>query len=188
MRVILASSSSFRKRALDILGLKYDTMPSNFDEKSIRVKDPFELAKKLSEAKVKEIGDKEEDAIIISGDLFVVFNNKIYEKPKDNKDAFDMLSSFSDNKIDIIAGVAVFNSKTKELLSSSEKYSVKFRKLSKHEIEDYISRYPVLKCSASFEGDGLIRFAESVEGKFPFLTGFPMNSLIDFLRKNGLEV
>ncbi len=188
MKIILASQSSFRKKALDILGLKYETMPSDFDEKSIRDKNPFKLAKKLSEAKSKEIGRKEKEAIIISGDLFVVFNDKVYEKPNDENEAFEMLKSFSGNKINIIAGVAVYNSKTKEMLSTSEKYTVKFRKLLDYEIKDYISRYPVLRCSASFEGDGLLRFAESVEGRYPFLTGFPLNELILFLRKNGLKV
>jgi len=189
MKIILASQSPFRKRALDILGLKYETQPSYFDEKSIREENPSELAKKLAEAKSREIGEKETDALIIAGDLFVVFNNQIYEKPKDEKEAFEMLNSFSGNKVEIIAGVAVYNSKTKEMLSTAEKYTLKFRKLLEHEIKDYISRYPVLKVSGAFEVDGAIRFAESIEkGKYPFLTAFPMNELITFLRKNGIQV
>ncbi|NQU79100.1 Maf family protein [Candidatus Woesearchaeota archaeon] len=186
MRIILASQSLFRKKALEILGLEYETIPSNLDEQSIRDDCPYKLAKALSEAKAKNIG--ESDALIIAGDLFVVFNNKIYEKPADEKEAFDMLKSFSGNKIDIVAGVAVYNSKSEKMLSTVEKYTVKFRKLEDYEINDYISRYPVLKLSAAFEGDGLLRFAESVEGKYPFLTGFPLNELILFLRENGLKV
>ena len=188
MEIILASNSSFRKKALDILGLKYKVIPSNFDEQSIRDDNPIQLAKKLSEAKAKEVGNQNQDAVIIASDLFVVFNNKIYEKPADKKEAFEMLKSFSDNKIDIIAGIAVYNLSNKKMLSSAEKYTVKFRELTEYEINDYIERYPVLNVSGAFETDGLIRFAESSEGKYPFVTALPMDSLIYFLRDNSILV
>ncbi|MFH1290477.1 MAG: Maf family nucleotide pyrophosphatase [Nanoarchaeota archaeon] len=188
MKIILASQSLFRKRALEILGLEFKTVSSNFDEESIRDKNPEELAKKLSEAKAREIGKTEKEAIIVSGDLFVVFKGKMYEKPKSKEEAFEMLKSFSGNKLDIIGGVAVYNSMKNKMLSSAEKYSVKFRNLLDYEINDYISRYPVLKLSAAFEGDGLLRFSESVNGKYPFLTGLPMGKLILFLRENGIKV
>lgn len=160
----------------------------NFNEKSIREKDPMQFAKKLSEAKALEVGKKCEDSLIIAADLFVVMDGKVYEKPESEKEAFDMLKSFSGNKLDIIAGLAVYNSKSKEMLSTADKYTVKFRELFEFEIKDYISRYPVLNLSAGFEGDGLLRFAESAQGKYQFLTGLPMNSLIEFLRKNGILV
>ncbi len=188
MKIILASQSKFRKKALDILGLEYETIPSNFDEQSIRDGNPKELARKLSEAKAREIGQSEKDAIIIAADLFVVFNNKIYEKPKDEKKAFEMLKSFSGNIFEIITGLAVYNSQTNKMLSTVETCLVKFRELLDDEINDYISRYPVLKCSAAFEGDGLLRFAEHIEGKYTFRTALPVNELVLFLRENGLKV
>ena len=188
MQIILASKSSFRKRALEILGLKYTIIPSDFDEKSIREENPMLLAEKLAEAKARAIGDKNSDSLVIAGDLFVVFKGKIYEKPLSEEEAFEMLKTFSGNKIDIIAGVAVYNSKTIEMLSTAKKYTVKFRELLDYEIKDYISRYPVLDISGSFEIDGLLRFAESSTGHFPFLAAYPMNELILFLRKNGLKV
>jgi septum formation protein len=188
MKIILASQSIFRKHALDILGLNYETIPSKFDEKSVRDHNPQALAKKLSEAKAKEIGRNKSNAIVIAGDLFVVFKQKIYGKPQNKPEALRMLKSFSGNWLHIIAGVAVYNSKTKQMLSSVQKYAVKFRNLMDYEIKNYIARYPVLTFSAAFDGDGLLRFAEHVEGNYPFLTGFPMQALIILLRKNGLRV
>jgi septum formation protein len=189
MKIILASQSSPRKRALNILGLKYEVIPSNFDEKSIRDKNPYELSRKLAEAKAKEIAKKEKDAIIIAADMFVVFNGEIYEKPKDKKEAFEMLKSFSGNRLETVSGLSVYNSKTGKMLSTCKKYTIKFRKLLDSEIEDYISRYPVLKCAAAYDTDGELRFAESVEaGEFPFTTALPMNELILFLREQGVEV
>jgi len=70
MRIVLASQSAARKRAMDMLGLQYCVIPSNFDEQSLRDDDPYALARKLSEAKAKAL---DEQGIIIAGDLFVVF-------------------------------------------------------------------------------------------------------------------
>jgi len=188
MRIILASQSLLRRKALDILGLKYKIKPSNVNEKAIRDSNPMVLAKKLAEIKALEAGKSEVDAIIISGDLFVVFNDTIYEKPKDKKEAINMLKAFSGNKLEIVAGIAVYNTETKKILSASDTFSVKFRNLLDYEIEDYVSRYPVLRYAAAFEGDGLMRFGESTQGSYPFLYGLPMNYLISFLRENSIKV
>ena len=117
MRFILASKSSYRKKALELLNLKYEVIPSNFDEKSVRHDDPMILAEELAKAKALEVGKSNPDAIIISGDLFVVDDKKILEKPVDNKEAYEMLRSLSGKSFDIIASVAVLNSKTNKILS-----------------------------------------------------------------------
>ena len=190
MELILASKSVPRKRALDILGLKYEVVTSNIDEKTIRDNNPIELVKKLSEAKARQVGEENINSLVIGGDLIVFSNEKIYEKPVDENDAINMLNSFSENWISIIGGVAVYNSITKKIYSAVEEYRVKFRKLTDYEIKDYMKRYPALHCSGAFEGDGLFRFAETAEGKYPFTSQitFPMNKLIDFLREEGVLV
>lgn len=170
-----------------MLGLAFEVIPSNLDEKSIRDDNPMELARKLSEAKAKAVGESNE-GIIIAADLFVVFNNKIYEKPKNEKEAFEMLKSFSRNCLDIISGLAIYNSISGRMLSTAEKATVNFRELVDHEIQDYISKYPVVTFSAAFDGDGLLRFAEKVQGPFVFNSGMPMNKLIPFLREHGVSV
>lgn len=188
MKIILASQSPFRKYALDVLGLEYETIPSNFDETSIRHENLEILALRLSEAKAKKIGYDNSDSLIIAADLFVTYKNKIFEKPKDMREAKEMLKTLSGNTFNIITGLAVYNSNTKKLLSTVEVCEVKFRNLTDFEVNDYVSRYPVLKCSAAFEADGLLRFAENVNGNYNFKTAIPMNKLVLFLRSNGIKV
>ncbi len=188
MQIILASQSLFRKKSLDILGLECQTIPSNFDEKSVKDDNPHERARKLSEAKAKSVGELNPDAIIVAGDLFVVMDHKIYEKPVDEKEAVNMLKDFSGKELEIISGLAVFNSKTGKMLSTSKTCNVKFRELTEHEIKDYVSRYPVVKFSAAFDGDGMLRFAERIDGSYNFATGLPMPELIQFLRQHDVKV
>ena len=188
MRIILASQSPFRRHALDVLGLKYEIIPSNIDEAAIRHEDPNELAQLLSKAKAQKIGEENPDSVIISADLFVVCDNKIIEKPRDENHAKEMLKSFSGKTFEIVTGLAVYNSKTQNLLSTSEVCKVRFRDLSDFEINDYVSRFPAVKCAGAFEADGLLRFAEYIEGNYNFKTAIPVNKLILFLRENGINV
>jgi len=188
MKIILASQSPFRKHALEVLGLECEVIPSNVDESSIRHKDPNELAQLLSKTKAKKIGEECKNAIIIAADLFVLHNNKIIGKPKDENHARDMLKSFSGETFEIVTGLAVYNSNTQKLLSASESCKVKFRDLSDFEINDYILRYPVVKCAGAFEADGLLRFADYIEGNYNFKTALPVNKLVIFLRENGINV
>lgn len=188
MKIILASQSPFRKRALDILGLEYDVNPSNFDEKSIRNENYHELARELSEAKARKVGESYTEAIIIAADLFVIKDDKIYEKPVNEEEAFSMLRSLSGNCFDIVTGLAVYNTRTKKMLSTTKICEVTFRSLLEHEIEDYIARYPVLKCAAAFEIDGFLRFSEHIKGDYVVGTGMSINDLILFLREQGVNV
>ncbi|MFH1364029.1 MAG: nucleoside triphosphate pyrophosphatase, partial [Candidatus Aenigmatarchaeota archaeon] len=188
MRLILASQSPFRKHALDVLGLKYEVIPSNIDESAIQHEDPYERAQLLSKAKSQRIGEGQMDAIIISADFFVVHNKDIIEKPRDEKQAKEMLKLLSDTTFQLISGLSVYNTNTGKMLSCSESCTVKFRELSDFEMDDYISRYPVTKCAGAFEADGLLRFAEHIEGNYNFRAGLPVNKLILFLRENEIKV
>jgi MAF protein len=188
MKIILASQSPFRKQALDILGLKYETTPSNIDETVIRDNDPHQLAQLLSVAKCRKIAETNTSAVIISADLFVVLENVIFEKPKSALEAKKMLSAFSGRNFEIVSGLAVLNTVTGKLLQTSQVCNVKFRTLSNFEIDDYVSRYPVLKFAGAFDADGLLRFAEQIEGNYNFKAGLPVNKLIEFLRENGINV
>ncbi len=189
MKLVLASSSQARRKALDLLGLQYEVIPSHFDEKSIRDSDPLVLAKKLSEAKALEVGKMSPDAaVVVAADLFVTLDNKIFEKPGTVKDAVDMLKTFSDRRLDIIAGLAVLNTETAKMLSTVEVCTVKFRELTDNEIMNYVAKYPVMQFAGAFDGDGMLRFADHLQGNYNFQSGLPMNKLILFLRENGLSV
>jgi septum formation protein len=68
VKIVLASESFFRRRAMDLLGIAYETSPSGIDEKAIRDSDPAQLTRKLAEAKARYVAGKHSDAIIVSGE------------------------------------------------------------------------------------------------------------------------
>jgi septum formation protein len=173
---------------LDILGLTYEVCPSAIDEKSIRDTDPAALTKKLSEAKAWKVVSAVQDAVVISGDAVVAKDGKIFEKPRSIEEATQFLREFSGSAFQFVTSLTVIRSDTKRTLSTVETSEIRFRQLTESEIRDYVSRYPVLRFAGAFEGDGVVRFADSVSGSYNFVTGIPVSRLATFLREQGVEV
>ncbi|MBS3813080.1 septum formation protein Maf [Candidatus Bipolaricaulota bacterium] len=183
MDIVLASLSKFRRQAIDLLNVDYDVIPSQVDEKSIRDKDPRILARKLAEEKAREVGTRLDGGkLVIAGDLFVVFEGEIFEKPTAEGEAVEMLRRFSGNEIDVVSGVAVFNTDSGGLESALGLSAITFRALTEGEIKDYVSEYPVLQFAGGFEKEGVLMFSSEVHGDLSFFTGFPLNKLVQLLR------
>jgi septum formation protein len=188
MRVVLASESQSRRRALDILGFTYEVYPSEIDEKSIRDSDPAALTRKLAEAKAWKVASAFEDAVVVAGDAVVAKDGKIFEKPRDIEQAAEFLHELSGSAFRSVTSLTVIRSDTRRMLSTVETSEIRFRQLGEREIRDYISRYPVLRFAGAFEGDGVLRFADSVSGSYNFITALPVSRLAVFLREQGVEV
>jgi len=188
VKIVLASESQSRRRALDILGLPYEVSASALEEKAIRDSDPAALTKKLAEAKAWKVADRLQDAVVVSGDAVVAKDEKIFEKPRSNDEAKDFLRQLSGSAFQFVTSLAVIHSDTRKMLSTVEISEIRFRSLVEHEIQDYISRYPVLRFAGAFEGDGVLRLADSVSGSYNFITALPVSRLAVFLREQGVEV
>src|SRR4029077_15918110 len=188
MRVVLASESQSRRRALDILGVTYEVCPSAIDEKSIRDSDPAALTKKLAEAKGWKVASAFQDAVVVAGDAVVAKDGRIFEKPRDNEQAAEFLHQLSGSAFQFVTAPLVIRSDTRRMLSTVETSEIRFRELTEREIREYISRYPVLRFAGAFEGDGVLRFADSVSGSYNFISAMPVSRLAVFLREQGVEV
>src|ERR1700756_3744490 len=118
MKIVLASESQFRRRALDMLGLPYEICPSQIDEKSIRDSNPAQLTGKLAEAKVRKVAEERPDAGIISGDAVVAKNGTIYEKPRSTGEAAQFLRELSGSEFEFVTALAVLHSQNGKMLST----------------------------------------------------------------------
>lgn len=181
-RIILASQSEHRKKAMKILGLSYECIPANINEKAIRHSDPLKMALMISEAKALSLAQKEK-GIIIAGDTFLVFEEKVLEKPASLNEAYMMLNKLSGNKYTLISGLAVYDTQTEKMRSTVAACNIYLRAISQEEIIDYCQRYPVLKFAGAHETDGVVRFSEKIEGSCIIETTIPMKDLIHFLRE-----
>ena len=188
MRIVLASESPFRKRALDMLGVAYEIYPSRIDEKAIRDEDPAKLTRKLAEAKAHKVADECPDAVIVSGDAVASKNGRIYEKPRSKDEAAEFLSELSGSEFQFVTALTVLNSQNGRMLSTVETSNICFRRLDECEIQSYIDHYDVLSYAGAFESDAVLKFAERISGSYNFVTALPVSRLIVFLREQGVNI
>lgn len=182
LRIILASQSIIRKKAMNILGVSYECIPPHINEKAIRDPDPLKMALKVSEAKALAVATKEE-GVIIAGDAFLVFEGKVLEKPHSLDEAYSMLNALSGNQYTLIAGLSVYDTLTKKMRSYVATCNIYLRSISHDEIMDYCTRYPVLNYAGGHETDGIVRFSKKIEGDCIIETTIPMKDLIQSLRE-----
>jgi septum formation protein len=188
IKVVLASESPFRRRAMDMVGIPYHTRPANIDEKAIRDDDPVQLTRKLAEAKAWKVAEECPDAVIVSGDAVAAKNGKIYEKPLDLEEAAQFLAEFSGNEFQFVTSLAVLHAPRRKMLSAVEISNITFRSLEEREIRQYIQKYSVLNYAGAFESDAVTKFADRVSGAVNIGTALPVSRLVGMLRELGVEV
>lgn len=188
MRIVLASESQFRKRAMDLLGIPYECRPARIDEKAIRHDDPKELTRKIAEAKARKIAEQCPNAMIVSGDAVAAKASRIFEKPQSLEEAAEFLRDLSGSHFQFVTSIAVLNAQTKKMLSTVESSDIFFRPLIEREIQQYISKYDVLSYAGAFENDAVLMFADRISGSYNLGTALPPSRLIQLLRAQGVEV
>jgi septum formation protein len=188
MRIVLASESPSRKRALDLIGVNYDVCPSAIDEKAIRDSDPAALTRRLAEAKARKVAEICPDALIVAGDAVVAKDGRIYEKPRDLDEAAQFLRELSGGTLEFVTSLSVLNAATGRMLSTVEVSQLSFRPLTDREIHAYVQTHPVLRCAGAFDDHGVLRFAVRISGSYNFLTAIPISRLIVFLREQGADL
>ena len=188
LKIVLASESQFRRRAMDMVGVRYETRPASIDEKAIRHDDPEQLTRELAEAKAWKVAGECPDAVIVSGDAVAAKDGRIYEKPRDLNEAAQFLREFSGNEFQFVTSLAVLHVPKRKLLSAVETSNITFRPLLEREIQDYIQKYAVLKYAGAFESDAVLKFAEKVWGAVNIGTALPVSRLVTMLREQGVEV
>ncbi len=180
MKIILASASKRRIELLKRITQNFQVIVSDFDEKSVSLKDSVdEYVKKIALGKAMDVEKTiNYDSIIIGADTIVVSDNKILGKPENKEEAFKMLQMLSGTYHYVYSGIALINTRTNKKITESVKTKVTFSEITKGEIEKYIeSGEPMDKAGAyGIQGAGGV-FVEGIEGCFYNVVGLPLNKL-----------
>ena len=189
-RLLLASSSPYRRQLLEKLQLNFDWDKPEIDETPEEGESPEDLVLRLASVKAQALASKYPQHLIIGSDQVAVFNQNIIGKPGDHEKAFAQLRSFSGNKVIFYTGLCLFNPHTQTCHTHFETYQVHFRNLSDAQIENYLQREKPYDCAGSFKSESLgISLFQSLEGRDPnSLIGLPLIALVDLLEKEGIGV
>jgi len=190
MKLILASTSPFRKAILDKLGVDFDTASPETDETALADETPQQLVERLSIAKAKAVADKVSDALVIGSDQVSVINGEIIGKPHTHENAVKQLQNASGKTVTFYTGLCLYNSATQQYQSEVVPFNVVFRDLSDQQIECYLRKEEPYNCAGSFKSEALgIVLFEKLEGEDPnTLMGLPLIRLIKMLDKEQFTI
>lgn len=197
MEYILASASPRRSEILTSLGLKFKILKSNVEaDKDFKAnclnKNFAEYVMNLSKLKAEDVAnqlDTEKETVIISADTIVVYNEKIFEKPENENEAFYILKNLSGNVHNVLTGITVIKLPEYKIISDFESTEVLFGNLTDQEIYEYIKTgEPMDKAGAyGIQGKGSL-LVKSIKGCYFNVVGLPVNKLKNILAEFNINL
>ncbi len=175
-KIVLASASPRRKELLSELGLEFDIRPAHVDETYFGDTSAREFVKLIAVRKANEVvRGCAEGELVIAADTVVALEGKVLGKPQNSTHARQMLQSLSGRTHEVLSGVCIVDTATKQLLAAVESTEVKFRELSVTEIEEYIASGEGEDKAGSYaiQGEGG-RMVQEVLGSTSNVIGMPM--------------
>lgn len=189
-KIILASASPRRSRLLKSLNIDFDIIPADIEENIDTENFSPELIEKLALEKAQNVAGKVSyPAVIIGADTVVVIDDHILGKPKNNEEAFQMLSKLSGRTHKVITAIAVIDNELKLNMTEHVISEVTFREISSEEIIEYIKTgEPTDKAGAyAIQGIGS-KFISSISGCYENIVGLSITKLAEMLLSTGIEI
>ena len=187
-RLVLASTSKYRRALLDRLGIPFEVCGSLVDETAIPNENPIDLVHRLARAKAQAVADRYPDSVIVGSDQVAVNGRIVLGKPGTAERCQQQLLNASGRRVVFHTGVHVIDLKNRRHEAHIDTTSVEFRGLSEEEVRRYIAKENPLDCAGGFKVEGLgISLFERIDSQDPTaLTGLPLIWLAGALRRAGL--
>ncbi len=190
MKIILGSTSPFRKALLQRLQIDFDCDSPDIDETPLENEPVEYMVVRLAIAKAQAISARHPDSLIIGSDQSAELNGEKLSKPGNFENAFKQLSRASGQKIIFQTGLCLLNTRTGNIQSTCVPYTVVFKELTPSMIENYLHKEEPYNCAGSFKSEALgIALFERFEGSDPnALIGLPLIELVNFLANEGISI
>ncbi len=189
-RLILASTSPYRRALLERLGVPFEVTRPDVDETPRPDETPRALVARLAAAKATAADARFDDGLSIGSDQVAAFDGAVLGKPGHHAAAVAQLQAVSGRIVEFLTGVCVCDLASGEARHDLAVTRVRFRTLDDAEIERYLTREPAYDCAGSFKSEGLgITLVDGIEDDDPTaLIGLPLIRLCRLLRDFGVAV
>lgn len=189
-RLVLASTSPYRRALLARLQLPFEVCAPGVDEAAAIGESPGSLAQRLARAKAAAVAARYPDAVIIGSDQVAALGSRILGKPGNRENAIRQLEMASGREMEFHTAVAVLDARTGECRSDLALVRVRFRRLARASIEAYLDREPAYDCAGSARVESLgIALLDEVDSDDPTaLIGLPLIRLVSLLAAAGVAV
>ena len=204
-RLVLASTSAYRRTLLERLNLPFECVVPNVDETSLPGESALALAQRLARCKAEAVAGRYPDSVVIGSDQVavrypqsvVIGSDQVavrgpdrLGKPGSVERCIEQLEHSSGREVEFLTAVHVVNGPAGNAESHVDRTVVRFRRLSRPEIERYVAADHPIDCAGGFKAESLgIALFELIESSDPTgLTGLPLIWLSHALRRAGIAV
>ncbi|MCF6092704.1 Maf family protein [Microaerobacter geothermalis] len=188
-KIILASSSPRRKELLGNLGLQFEVEASDADETISDFLSPSENVMELALRKAKAVSQWKREGIIIGADTIVVLENEILGKPRDQEDAFSMLTRLQGRIHVVYSGVALIDMDNQKEVKGFQSTKVHMVPLGSEEIKRYVATGEPMDKAGSYAIQGMgATLIDWIEGCYFNVVGLPLAFLREELKKLGIRI
>ena len=189
-KIILASSSPYRKELLKRLDITFTTVSPEVNERYFQDELISDYVLRLAKTKAESIVPKNDNSLIIAADQALQCDKKILGKPGNYNKAKEQLIFMSNRSLTFYTGLCLINTETKIIEEDVVSFRVDFRKLTESEIENYLVKEKPYDCVGSFKSEKLgISLLKKMNGDDPTaLIGLPLIRLCKMLRNQGVDI
>lgn len=191
-RLILASSSVYRRELLARLQFAFESIAPELDESPRSGENPEQTALRLAQEKAVVIAKNQPGSIIIGSDQVATLDGLQIGKPGNHEAALQQLQLMRGREVAFHTALCVLDHRQHAPFPVQVQdvcTMVKFRSLSDAELDAYLRIEQPYDCAGSAKNEGLgIAIIESIKSDDPTaLTGLPLIALSSMLRNAGLS-
>lgn len=186
MEIILASASPRRRELLEQIGISFHIRVSQKEERYTSI-EPRAIVEELALMKAENVASELDRTgkAVIGADTIVVLDGRILGKPKDDQDAFDMLSALQGRTHEVYTGVAVLicENEKKKTVIHSECTKVQVSAMTEEEIRGYIATGECMDKAGGYGIQGLFAaYIEGICGDYYNVVGIPVSYIYHVLK------
>ncbi|MBC7859910.1 MAG: septum formation protein Maf [Burkholderiaceae bacterium] len=189
-RLILASSSSYRKELLSRLRLPFEVAAPDIDESPLPRETPSATALRLAQAKAAAILARHPGSLVIGSDQVATLDEVQIGKPGDHANALRQLQTMRGRRVVFHTALCLLDGRAGAPAAQLEDIQtvVTVRDLPDAELDAYLRLEQPYDCAGSAKNEGLgIAILEKIESTDPTaLTGLPLIALTGMLRRAGV--
>ena len=188
-RLILASTSRYRRELLERLRLPFDVRSPDIDETPRAGEPPAALAQRLALAKAHAVSAAHPDAVVIGSDQVADLDGEPIGKPGTHERAVAQLRAMRGRSVVFQTAVAVVRAATGYVGHALVPVTVRFRALTDAQIEHYLRTEQPYDCAGSAKCETLgIALLDAIESDDPTaLVGLPLIRTSALLREAGID-
>lgn len=188
-RLVLASTSRYRRELLARLRLPFEVMAPQVDEAGLPGETPVALAQRLALAKARAVAAACTQAVVIGSDQVAELDGESLGKPGTHARAVEQLRSMRGRSVRFHTAVAVVHAAAAFEQQALVSVSVRFRALTDAQIERYLQLEQPYDCAGSAKCEALgIALVDAIESDDPTaLVGLPLIRTAALLRAAGLD-